>query len=534
VGVSVTEQRETARTDAGRPIVGTAGFDDVLTRLEWHRSSNVEQRLADARRLAHEALTNGDDLSLMRARLVEADMLHRVGSTDEGARLAVEVHAWAETHGARPLLARSHLVLSSMFEGIGDRAASLDHAVRATALLDEHDPPRMRGIHLLRLADALAFDGSVAPAQQRYEAARALFESIGDRERVLNVLNNLAVLASETGDPAASSAAADVLERYVTAAEMCFDYAETIARARLVAGDLAGAEEAILVAADLFDVEGGTKAVAPAEIWLTRAEILLAQQRLDEAQVSLDRCREVCDRRHLSGVAVAALDVQSQVDAATGDHETAYRRLREAQSAAAALRSQQRESAALTREALLRTDQAHRDAERFRQLARLDPLTELHNRRVVDEVLPRWLAEQHTHGAVVAAMIDVDHFKLINDRWSHRVGDEVLRRLGRVLAAHVDAAPEARLAARVGGEEFVVLDRSLEPGEAVRRLEALRATIADAGWSEVADGLRPTVSVGVAVSTDVDAPAALLERADHQLYRAKAAGRDVLLAAWPV
>ena len=182
-----------------------------------------------------------DQHATMRARLVIADMLQRMGDVAGGARLAVSVRAWAADHDARQLLARCHLVLSSIFEGIGDPPSTLDHAVRAIDLIDDDFPARERGNHLLRLADALAFSEAADQARRRYREAEDVYRSIGDRERLLIVLNNLAVVESELGEPADALAAADRLERAIGDAESNSDFAETIARARLVGGDLPGA-----------------------------------------------------------------------------------------------------------------------------------------------------------------------------------------------------------------------------------------------------------------------------------------------------
>ena len=102
----------------------------------------------------------------MRGRLVEADMRLRAGQATEAARLATEVNQWASEHGPAPL-ARSHLVLSSIFESVGDSASGLDHALRGLELLDDDTPARTRGNFLIRLADAMAVAGSLGLVPNR-------------------------------------------------------------------------------------------------------------------------------------------------------------------------------------------------------------------------------------------------------------------------------------------------------------------------------------------------------------------------------
>lgn len=314
------------------------------------------------------------------------------------------------------------------------------------------------------------------------------------------------------------------------------DYAETIARARLVGGDAEGAERAARLGLDLLAAQGDTKANAPAELELTHAEVLLALGRPADAQSALDRCLTVCEERNLAGLATQAIGVQAEVFASCGDFEHAYRTHREFHAASMRLRSHQQESAARTREALFETAEARREAERFKMQARIDPLTELYNRRFVDETLPRWLASGGgpSDRPLAVAIIDIDHFKLINDDLSHAVGDEVLRHLANLLArshGSIGATPlDSGFAARIGGEEFVVADAGHSPAAALDRIDALRRTVETYDWDLLAPGLRVTISAGVAVARPGDTQRTLLERADRHLYAAKTQGRNRVVA----
>lgn len=498
-----------------------------LADLEWHRSVDVDARLAAARALEADATESGDAQVAMRARLVLGDMLHRSGNVVDGARIVREVHAWAVANGAPAFVARCHLVLASIFDSIGDAAGTLDHAVRSMDLLDDSVTPRERGNHLLRLADSLAVASSAGEARRRYRDAHHVFASIDDRERVLNVLNNVAVLESECGDPAAALHAADRLDRTATAdGAMNSDYADTIARARLVAGDLAAAEDAARLGLRLLAAHGDSKAASPAELLVTLAEVLLARGRLAEAAEALASAESISADRRLGGYAVAVLEVRSRWHAARGEFADAYRVHREFHAASVALRSERDDAAARTRNALFQTTEARREAERFRTQARVDPLTELPNRRHVDETLPRWLAEPARNPLVVAIM-DVDHFKRINDAHSHHAGDSVLRDLARTLRAAISGTPpHLAFVARLGGEEFLIADRSLPLAAALDRLERMRADVAAHDWSAIADGISVTLSAGVTVATKGDTQVSILRRADEHLYTAKRTGRD--------
>ena len=164
----------------------------------------------------------------------------------------------------------------------------------------------------------------------------------------------------------------------------------------------------------------------------------------------------------------------------------------------------------------------------LQDLATRDFLTGLPNRRSFLEQARRRLESRTTgDGPLTVAMLDIDHFKHINDSHGHEAGDQALRAMATVLHAHT---PPQDLCARFGGEEFCLLLSGLDEAAATARMEQLRATIAA---QEVALGehrLRMTVSIGAChLPTPGGSLHELLGEADRQLYLAKAAGRDRVL-----
>jgi diguanylate cyclase (GGDEF)-like protein len=166
-----------------------------------------------------------------------------------------------------------------------------------------------------------------------------------------------------------------------------------------------------------------------------------------------------------------------------------------------------------------------------------DGLTGLWNRRHVEAELPRLIREAAVRREPISvAFVDADHFKLINDRFGHLVGDDVLRRLSDVLSANVRPTD---VVARLGGEEFVVLLPGAASAAASALGDRLCEAVRDTQWDAIADGATLTVSVGVAtrpprglLAHDVDRDVAeLLGRADEALYCAKRAGRDRVVLA---
>lgn len=157
--------------------------------------------------------------------------------------------------------------------------------------------------------------------------------------------------------------------------------------------------------------------------------------------------------------------------------------------------------------------------------ARTDKLTGLANRRVFDEELERCIDRRQSRGeqSVALVLIDVDHFKQINDRHGHPTGDAALQWLARIARRQVS---DAGLVARYGGEEFAIILAGATSDEAICLTEALRQAI-DAEPLVYNDAmLRITASLGLAVLLPDEGSKSLTHRADEALYAAKRNGRN--------
>ena len=160
----------------------------------------------------------------------------------------------------------------------------------------------------------------------------------------------------------------------------------------------------------------------------------------------------------------------------------------------------------------------------LRELSMRDALTQLHNRRYFDEYGSRLFQHAVRYQRPFSIMLaDIDHFKQINDRYSHAMGDEVLRRIGEILRTKVRASD---LVARYGGEEFVIAFPETDLEQAHDTCEALRKRIELHPWHELHPDLRVTMSMGLSSDTRMKDIHAMLELADALLYRAKGSGRN--------
>jgi len=173
--------------------------------------------------------------------------------------------------------------------------------------------------------------------------------------------------------------------------------------------------------------------------------------------------------------------------------------------------------------------QTQEQAALFERLSLQDGLTGLLNRRALDARLAEECGRARRYGrALTVIMADLDHFKSINDTYGHQVGDQVLKTVAQLCQ---DIARSADSVGRYGGEEIAFLLPETATAEGLDVCERLRAAIADHDWARLADGLRVTISVGVAGASHASQPEALLAGADDALYRAKAEGRDRVVCA---
>jgi diguanylate cyclase (GGDEF)-like protein len=169
--------------------------------------------------------------------------------------------------------------------------------------------------------------------------------------------------------------------------------------------------------------------------------------------------------------------------------------------------------------------------ETLREQSIRDPLTGAYNRRFLEESAAREIARAiRQDGVLSLALLDLDHFKRINDTFGHSVGDSLLRAMGRFLTARVRRAD---LVCRFGGEEFALLLPGSTRAEAIARIDELRRRAVEITCEDGRGGsVTATFSAGVSeYPADGDSLDELLATADAALYRAKAAGRDGVLGA---
>ncbi|ODT50596.1 MAG: hypothetical protein BGO80_06505 [Devosia sp. 63-57] len=248
----------------------------------------------------------------------------------------------------------------------------------------------------------------------------------------------------------------------------------------------------------------------------TRGELLTAWGQLDEA---LAVCKEAV-RLAANGAnldhRVNTLRRLSDVEAALGNHQGALEHYRAFHEAFVYQMGESTRRRAQVTEMQLENERLRLRADRLEEEASKDALTGIFNRRAFESHFERIQGEVFSF-----AILDIDHFKSVNDRFSHMTGDAVLQRLAGVLGAWGDPVSAYRL----GGEEFALIVAGRGQVEAMPIMEAIRVALEQTLWSDLAPGLAITVSIGLVDSVQF-AGRSVISEADRRLYAAKTQGRN--------
>jgi len=541
----------------------TSGSDaGALRRALAHARRAYYEEPAEALAVAircHEVARSLSDAGLCaRARALQgAVSLHR-GDLRSALDLLVDAERFAERSEDLPARVEVAALKGQVSFFTGSYAEALSHAERSVQLSDQTEDPDLR--IYARRATCLVFGNvGVRDLEDRVRGLLQLTIESGNRWEETISRNDLACYYQETGDV---EAAEREIERAVAVGETVVpphNFAmglvhSTRADIRLLGGRpaeaLADAERAIaLLTTDTeanpyvlgvtvraevqarmalghFDdaQESGEGALA----WLgdrvpqirslilsTLATELRAAGRVEAAYDALARSAELEREafRELSALQLSLERATLETSAARMESE--------------ALAAKNRELAQAHAELVLRTNQLEVLQEQLRDQADRDWLTGLHNRRFLARELER-PAHNRLAAPLTLAVLDLDHFKSINDAFGHAAGDQVLVRVAGLL---LDVLRETDIVVRSGGEEFLVLMPATDAGAGRAACERIREAVEGEAWGRIAPSLRVTASVGVA-STQVPGDLeALVNLADQRLYDAKRAGRNCVVAA---
>jgi diguanylate cyclase (GGDEF)-like protein len=408
----------------------------------------------------------------------------------------------------------------------------LDGARRRQARVDEN-------IYLFSIAQVHDAQENWTDALRFYQEAEGLSETLGDRAGILYAEHGVGRVLLRMGRPSEAlphlrhalvllETIRDPKQAVRTRLQLAFALT-AIGEAGQAAGDLAAIEQTVIGFEDdglrtewlRADAEAQAqlgnfqRAYRSLAAWRTIDERLQTQQLSEHAgrlRMQFNREKDAADVR-----AMQQLNQQGE-------------RLHEVEGVALAL------FFVLLTAALIFATSKVLQARRLHLLASTDELTGLPNRRAVLAYVDEALGKTRHSGAELAVlMIDVDHFKRINDNHGHAVGDQVLRHLARALAAGLRSRDRV---GRLGGEEFLAVLPDTAAAHAAAIAERMREQVCSTPMITTAGALRFSVSIGVAtVGAGADAggtsAGSLIENADAALYAAKVGGRNAVVTATP-
>ena len=483
----------------------------LLARIA-RRQGRLDEALADSGQAVEAAQQAADPARECRARVQRAHALNALGRIEKATDEAHEARQLAEASGDAGAQAAAAEALGAVQWAMARWPEALASFQRMQALAAAAADVDLQAVAHGSLASV---EGELA--RQATDPAQAQ----AGRQRALHHAGEYLRLATAAGDVHAVRSA-----RHNQAVAQLGLGDRTAARLTLQAvHDEAGEDGGVAAAIALLnlaemDLQDGQPAAALQR--LQAAHALLAPT--GDAAYLQSCCRLLCDVHEALGAHAEALHWHKQFHA----HY-------------AQLASDRAQMHARALEVKYETGRAQAEAtfnrlraERFERASLEDGLTGIANRRAFDAALAD-LHQGLAQGRCFAlALIDVDHFKDINDRHSHQVGDEVLRRVGRLLSA---SCREMDLAARYGGEEFGLLLPGVSPATALGVCERVRAAVEREDWHRLSPGLQVRVSVGCVTAAAGQANqslAALLAQADQRLYAAKQGGRNRVVAEAPL
>lgn len=491
---------------------------------------------------AEDLARRANDLNALSHALRLLGTFHRLASRHDIARRYFDQATEAfEALGNAEGVAEVALQQGQMALDLGDYVDAIDRFGEALEHTETGELPLLRSRLLTGLGIASARAGDFGRAESVYREALDLQQSLGNEAAIANTVHCLGVLelrrvetrpqpTDGAADPRLLNALALLDESHALAektgrtrlAGMCINER---GRALRLAGQHAQAIKNGQTAIALFRALPAPKDECDAMLhlahaWLAAGDLTRA---IGEAEAGLELART-------GGFRPAERDAHlllSRCHEAKGDDRTALAHLKRVREIEHDLRDSEvmRGIARLEHARSLAVSEAERvalaeRAELLDRLAATDSLTGLINRRGFESAFEK---RSSTLEEALLLAADIDHFKQINDRFGHDVGDRVLQRTAQAI---VHACREHDLVGRWGGEEFLILLAEADLDTAARVADRMREAVRSIDWTDVAPALRVTLSVGVAAMHRPLELGELIRRADRALYAAKAQGRN--------
>lgn len=478
--------------------------------LRQSRAAFEEARFGDSAKLARQAIEQARSASNSHAHAEATTTLGaalvQLGKYREGLEeLNQAVNAFVELD-RKDLSGTAHNYIAVAYEELGDLKRAFSHYDQALALANESSDRLLQGRVLANLGDAMANAGDYDQALTHLKNAARRLEPSPDQSLLGWVEGAIAraYVSQNQLDEAGPWFESAIKHAHSgrgsrSEGEILLSFGEYLLRL----GHLEQAIENLRSALHKFSGIDARWGIANAHLKLSQA---CEQQ--GNFELALEHHREyhrvnALMIEEIANVKIRNLSAELELERARLEGEMSH--LKNVELAAA-------------------LDKLERQKEVLERLSVRDPLTGIFNRRYLDQALIREFKYARRHDSTVSiAMLDADHFKQVNDRYSHATGDQVLRLICEVIASHIRSED---ILARFGGEEFVLLFPGTQLEGAVQACEKIRQSIEEYPWQQVGEGLTVTLSFGVADSRGSADYEEVMSTADRRLYMAKDQGRN--------
>ncbi len=483
----------------------------------WHgRHQDPRGSLEAAEVLRDDASAAGDDLSAGRA-LTLAGACH-VALNDYPAALRALTEARSLlADGPLEDLARVQVEAGHLNVLLGDHPGGTELLLEALAAYEQLDDRPGQAFALNRIGIAFYDHGELDDAERAYARALAL-TSRDDEVVAAGLHNNLAKVHTARGGYDQALTHLRSARTTFTALDEQRGLAMTLHNAGVVyeaTGDAARAAELYAESIDRYERAGHEHGACEARTRLGR--LRLADGQVADATRLLTEAYAQAERRGVAREQARAAEALVELHEQHDDPAEALRWAKQ-------LRAAERRSFDQDSEQRLRSLQVRFQLDQVVRDSITDALTGTLNRRGLDRALEDRVAAARESGEPLALiLLDLDDFKLINDRYSHSVGDEVLRDVGEVLRSR---SRPTDVCARYGGEEFVVALPGCDHDDAYAVAALLGEAIRSQQWDHLDPELQVTVSAGIAMLAEGMDAHGLLAAADRVLYQAKSRGKD--------
>jgi diguanylate cyclase (GGDEF)-like protein len=516
---------------------------DVLNDQAWpKRDANPKEArtLADQAKALSEA--SEYSLGLGRSFTVSSFLHYRAGRFAEGLEEALVALEPLELAQDSAWLSRLYNNLGLLHDGLGDRTQAMSWLLKQLELSQRLGDEQQEATALHDLG-FLAINSE--QGRNYFYKARELFYKVGDGWGVALSCMNMAEICTNHGDFEGA------LRLVYEAVSIDNHEGEAVEKAYISQslGSIHAAqgkfEEALIhyhEALTFTQDNSGDLNLVP-NIHLDIGKIYQKMGRFEEARSSLEKGLHLAEAMDFRVVIYKAHESLSLYYKELGEFEKAFKHFERFHALKEAIFNADNEQKMRAMEVIHRTETARQEAalqqrkntelrEHIDHLEKLnaqvkalsvsDPLTGLYNRRYLFD----YLSELESAQPLSIAMFDIDHFKRINDTYTHFVGDDVLRGVGTLLGTFLRTTD---MAARFGGEEFVIVFGHTSLDQAVLACERLRVSVETHVWSEKHPDLKTTISVGLSFGFAKDYET-LLQTADKKLYEAKHLGRNCVVA----